>query len=154
MYFLIIEAHPKPDHASYGIVEGAYVSLTDVFTRRLTALLQESIKGLSAPQVIVLQLDDAWLLKDSVLLAMREGDFGREPWYFDLKCPISVMVELPATVDPMSVSLGMAPNYLVVVDSLRLALPSTSEHQTLVDSDGAEDFDTFRPAISLAFARR
>jgi hypothetical protein len=27
MYFLIVEAHPKPDHASYGTVDGAYVSV-------------------------------------------------------------------------------------------------------------------------------
>jgi len=27
MYFLIVEAHPRPDHASYGTVDGAYVSV-------------------------------------------------------------------------------------------------------------------------------
>jgi hypothetical protein len=27
MYFLILEAHPKPTHAEYGTVDGAYVSL-------------------------------------------------------------------------------------------------------------------------------
>jgi len=38
MYFLIIEAHPKPDHASYGIVEGAYVSL---FVNAVSAAVAE-----------------------------------------------------------------------------------------------------------------
>ena len=27
MYFLILEAHPKPIHSEYGTVDGAYVSL-------------------------------------------------------------------------------------------------------------------------------
>ncbi|MDB4915176.1 MAG: hypothetical protein JWM95_2820 [Gemmatimonadetes bacterium] len=27
MYFLILEAHPKPDHSEYGTIDGAFVSV-------------------------------------------------------------------------------------------------------------------------------
>ena len=105
-------------------------------SRPASFAVQLRLRSLNRPQTLVMQLEDAWISDSMIVVLMRKGNAGFPPWIFELRCPLRIRLQLPRVVDPVLASIGVGRNYVVVADSLILAVPTRLPYEVTPDSGG------------------